>query len=249
MADLAARAGSTVHPCRGLGSTSPADILLNNHVMPSLARKCIIKSRPQSWYPRHIGRHLLPLRAVNRDNWGPWLWGTLRWPGYGAPWETGPVLCLGCGQRHGLAVPECLLSCPSASRFWDIWTDTWETWKQKAPKWRQTASADELRMCTRLQFPHSLQRSFLPLQAHWRVVVATWHFHVFQRLQAGVVDKLQHAPTSASGVQLSSPKRGPRCRASSPRHPRVGSKHTFRCPPAFKQKKHPNGGICPKCKQ
>ena len=46
LADLAARAGSTMHPCRGLGSTSPADILLNNHVMPSPARKWIIKSRP-----------------------------------------------------------------------------------------------------------------------------------------------------------------------------------------------------------
>ena len=141
---------------------------------------------------------LLPLRAVNRDKWGPWLWGTLRLPGYGAPRETGPVLCPRCGQRHGLAVQECLLSCPSESRFWDIWTDAWETWKPEATKWRQTASANELRMCTRLQFPHSLQRSFLPVQAHWRVVVATWHFHVFQRLQAWVVDKLQHAPTFVS---------------------------------------------------
>ena len=30
------------------------------------------------------------------------------------------------------------------------------------------------------------------------MVVATWHFHVFQRLQAWVVDKLQHAPTFVS---------------------------------------------------
>ena len=81
---------------------------------------------------------------------------------------------------------------------WDIWTDAWETWKLEATKQRQTASADELRMCTRLQFPHSLQRSFLPVQAHWRVVVATWHFHVFQRLEAWVRDKLQHPPTFVS---------------------------------------------------
>ena len=46
LADLAARAGSTMHACRGLGSTSPGDILLNNHVMPSPARKWIIKSHP-----------------------------------------------------------------------------------------------------------------------------------------------------------------------------------------------------------
>ena len=84
------------------------------------------------------------------------------------------------------------------SRFRDIWTDAWETWKPEATKWQQTAFADELRMCTRLQFPHSLQRSFLPVQAHWRVVVATWHFHAFQRLQVWVVDKLQHAPTFVS---------------------------------------------------
>ena len=65
-------------------------------------------------------------------------------------------------------------------------------------KWRETASTYELRMCTRLQFPHSPQQSFLPVQAHWRVVVATWHFHVFQHLQAWVFDKRQHAPTCVS---------------------------------------------------
>ena len=46
LADLAAQAGSTMHPCRGLDITSPADILLNSHVMPPPARKWIIKSRP-----------------------------------------------------------------------------------------------------------------------------------------------------------------------------------------------------------
>ena len=40
-----AAAGSTMHPCPGLGSTSPTDILLNNHVMPSPVRKWIVKSR------------------------------------------------------------------------------------------------------------------------------------------------------------------------------------------------------------
>ena len=121
-----------LHPCRGLGSTSPADILLNSHVMPSPARKWIIKSRPQKLVPEAHWTSWLPLRAVNRDKWGPWLWGTLRLPGYGAPRETGPVLCPRCGQHHGLAVQECLLSCPSESRFWDIWTDTRETWKPEA---------------------------------------------------------------------------------------------------------------------
>ena len=60
LANLAARAGSTMHPCRGLGSTTPADILLNNHVMPSPARKPVSGSSnhaPRSWYPRCIGRH------------------------------------------------------------------------------------------------------------------------------------------------------------------------------------------------
>ena len=64
--------------------------------------------------------------------------------------------------------------------------------------WRETASTYELCMCTRLQFPHSLQQSFLPARAHWRVVVATWHFHVFQHLQTWVFDKRQHAPTCVS---------------------------------------------------
>ena len=146
LADLAARAGSTVHPCRGLGGTSPADILLNNHVIPSPARKWIIKSRPQKLAPDAHWKSWLPSRAVNRDTWGPGLWGTLRLLGFGAPWETGPVMCPRCGRRHGLAVQECLLSCSSESRFWDIWTNAWETWKPEATKWRQTASTDELCM-------------------------------------------------------------------------------------------------------
>ena len=108
------------------------------------------------------------------------------------------MLCPRCGQRDGLAVQECLLSCPSESRFWGIWTDAWKTWKPEATKWRQTASTEELRMCTQLQLPHSIQRSFLPVQVHWRVLVAAWHFHVFPRLQAWVLDKLQHAPSFVS---------------------------------------------------
>ena len=59
LADLAARAGSTMHPCRGLGSTSPADVLLNNRVMPSLARKWIIKSRFQKPVPEAHGMSCL----------------------------------------------------------------------------------------------------------------------------------------------------------------------------------------------
>ena len=73
--------------------------------------------------------------------------------------------------------------------------DTWETLRCEALKWRQTASTDKLRMCTRLQFPHSVQQSFLAIQAHCRVVVATWHLHVFQRLRAWAFDQMQHAPS------------------------------------------------------
>ena len=89
------------------------------------------------------------------------------------------------------------MTCPSESRFWDIWTDTWEAWKPWLiiNQWRQTASTNELRMCTRLQFLHSLQQSFLSVLAHWRVVVATWHFHIFQPWEAWVVHKLHHAPS------------------------------------------------------
>ena len=62
-----------MHPCRGLGSTSSAGILLNNDVMPFPARKWIIKSRPQKLVPEAHRTSLLPLRAVNRDKWAPWL--------------------------------------------------------------------------------------------------------------------------------------------------------------------------------
>ena len=87
------------------------------------------------------------------------------------------------------------MTCPCESQFWDIWTDAWEMWKPEVIKWQQTASSGELCTCTRLQFPHSLQQSFLPVEAHWRVVVAKWHF---LRLQAWVFDKLQHAPLFVS---------------------------------------------------
>ena len=39
-------------------------------------------------------------------------------------------------------------------------------------------------MCTRLQVPVSLQHSFSAVPVHWRVVVGTWQFHVYQRVQA-----------------------------------------------------------------
>ena len=148
--------------------------------------------------PEALWTSWLTLHTVNRDKWGPWLWGPLCWPGFGAPWETEPVRCPQCRQHHGPAVQECLLTCSSESRFWDIWTDAWETWKPKAIKWWQTASTDEPCMCTRLQFLHSLRQSFLPVQAHWRVVVATGHFHAFQCLWAWVFDKLQHTPPFVS---------------------------------------------------
>ena len=154
--NLATGARSTMHHCRGRGGTSPEDFLLNNHVMSSRARKWIIKSRPQKLVHEADWTSWLPLHAVNRKNWGPGLWGALRWLGYGALWETWPVLCPRCGQRHRLAVQECLLSCLFESPSWDIWANTWEAWKPKATNRRQMASTDELRMRTHLQFPHSL---------------------------------------------------------------------------------------------
>ena len=45
---------NTMHLCRGPGSTSPADILLNNHVMPYPARLWIVKSRPQKLVPLYV---------------------------------------------------------------------------------------------------------------------------------------------------------------------------------------------------
>ena len=47
MADEEAKTASTMHPGKVAGSTSPAGILLNKHVMPSPAGKGIAKARPQ----------------------------------------------------------------------------------------------------------------------------------------------------------------------------------------------------------
>ena len=60
-----------MHPSKGVGRTSPADILLNKHVMPSRARKWIVKARPQKPTPEAHWTSWLPLFAFNRDKWGP----------------------------------------------------------------------------------------------------------------------------------------------------------------------------------
>ena len=126
--DEEAKTASTMHPGKGAGSTSLADILLNKHVMPSPARKWIVKARPQKLTPDAHWTSRLRLFAFHRDKWGPWLWGIKRWPGYGAPWETLPSSCPRCSTRHGLAVQECLLLCPAEALFWTIWKEAWETW-------------------------------------------------------------------------------------------------------------------------
>ena len=83
-----------------------------------------------------------------------------------------------------MAVQECLLFCPAEALFWTIWREAWEIWRPEAERWHCSATEDERRMCTRLDVPVSLQRSFSTVPVHWRVVVGTWQFHVYQRVQA-----------------------------------------------------------------
>ena len=85
LADCVARTSSCMCPCYGPRSTSPANILLNNHVMPSSARKWIVKAPPQKLVPEAHWTSWLPLRIVNRDKWGPSLCGKIRWPGCNHP--------------------------------------------------------------------------------------------------------------------------------------------------------------------
>ena len=85
IADEEAKVASTMHPGKGVGSTSSADIMLNKHVMPSPVHKWIVKARPQKLTPDAQWTSWLPLFAFNRYKWGPLLWGVNRWPGYGAP--------------------------------------------------------------------------------------------------------------------------------------------------------------------
>ena len=51
LGDEEAKEASTMHPSKGTGSKSPADNLLDKHVMPSPARKWIVKARPQKLAP------------------------------------------------------------------------------------------------------------------------------------------------------------------------------------------------------
>ena len=83
--------GSAMHPCRGLGSTSPADILLNNHVMLAPANKWIIKSRPHKLVPEVHWTSWLPLRAVNWDKWVHGCGGHCVGQGMGHPGKPGSL--------------------------------------------------------------------------------------------------------------------------------------------------------------
>ena len=65
LADDEAKKASTMHPGKGAGSTSPADILLNKHVMPSLVRKWVVKTWPQKLTPNAHWTSWLPLFAFN----------------------------------------------------------------------------------------------------------------------------------------------------------------------------------------
>ena len=198
LADCAARTGSTMCPSHGPSSTSPADILMNSHVMLSLVRKWIIKSRPQKLVPEAHWTSWLPLRAVNTDKWGPWLWGTLRWPGYGAPWETDPARCIRCGQRHGQAVQECCREHGNCKRVHIRSSSVDADSRHVNASGFHGSHASVQISQNRGSHGHAKRQSFLLVQAHWRVVIATWHFHVFQRLQAWTFDKLKHAPTYVS---------------------------------------------------
>ena len=165
-ADEEAKEASTMHPGKGMGSESPANILLNNHAMPSPARKWIINARPQKLSLDAHWTSWLPLFAVNHDRLGLWLWGIKRWLRYGAPWETLPVLFPRCNAHHGMAVQECLLFCRVEALFWTIWRKAWEVWRPKIERWLWSATEDGRRMCTPLQVPVSLQRSFSAVPVH-----------------------------------------------------------------------------------
>ena len=167
LADEEAKTASTMHPGKGAGSTSLADILLNKHVMPSPVLKRIVKARPQKLTPEAHWTSWLPVFAFNGDKWGPWLWGIKCWPGYGAPWETFPAWCPRCSTRHGMAVQQCLLFCPVEALFWTIWREAWKIWRPEAERWLCSATEDECRMCTHLRAPVCLQRSFGTVPVHY----------------------------------------------------------------------------------
>ena len=61
-ADAEAKAASTMHRGKGAGSTSPADILLNKHVMPSPVRKWIVHATPKANTGRPLDVLALPFR-------------------------------------------------------------------------------------------------------------------------------------------------------------------------------------------
>ena len=79
-----------------------------------------------------------------------------------------------------------------------MWWEAWEAWRPEAERWLRLATEDERRMCTRLQVPISPQRSFSAVPVHWRVVVGTWQFHAYQRVQAWNTSKCEVGPACVS---------------------------------------------------
>ena len=71
-----------------------------------------------------------------------------------------------------------------------------QAWKPEAIKWQQTVPTDELHS---LAVP-ALPSTILPCRrgALEGVALAAWNFHILQRLQACVVDKVQHGPSFLS---------------------------------------------------
>ena len=71
-------------------------------------------------------------------------------------------------------------------------------WRPEAERWLCAATEDECHMCTRIQIPVSLQCSFGTIPVPWRVVVGTWQFHVYQRVQARCASKCDAGPAFTS---------------------------------------------------
>ena len=153
LADGEAKTASTMHLGKGAGSTSPANILLNKHVMPPLARKWIVKAQPQKLTPDAHWTSWLPLFAFNGDlgfgasnvgldmehHWKPSHHGSLGavqdtvWASRNASFCARHKPCFGpSGERHG--------------KYGD----------RKLNGGLCAAIEDERRMCTRLQVPVSL---------------------------------------------------------------------------------------------
>jgi hypothetical protein len=163
-------------------TTHPWDILLNGSKLPLPPKTWIMKLRRQKVVEAAHWTTWLPLKSLRRSSWVRWLWGQVRWPDCGAPWERHPSFCPHCPKLHGTSVQMRLAHCDLwKPTFFGAWVTWWGGLSQLASQWLSTATDMQLWTAVCLHIPLSLINS-LPFQERplLRRHVALFQFQAIQ---------------------------------------------------------------------